>query len=106
MQLDRGTLRVETEAGLPLFVGADTVVGNKGADWGYDETELPAKTVIPPLPRPPWQVKRPFVTSMLGLNENQSVAVPTFRHQMMQINAARIELQIRASLKNGMMQGC
>jgi hypothetical protein len=49
VQLDRGTLGVETKAGLALLVGADTVVGNKGAAWGYDETELPGKTVIPKL---------------------------------------------------------
>jgi len=49
VQLDRGTLGIQPEPGLALLVGADTVVGNKGAAWGYDETELPAKTVIPTL---------------------------------------------------------
>jgi len=49
VQLDRGTLRVETKAGLALLIGADTVGGNKGAAWGYDKTELLAKTVIPTL---------------------------------------------------------
>jgi len=52
VQLDGGALRVEAEAGLPLLVGADAVVGDEGPCGGCDRTTLPKWTTIPTLARP------------------------------------------------------
>jgi len=60
VQLDGGALRVEAEAGLALFVGADAVVGDKGAG---DGTALLLWTIIPTLPRLPSPV-RPLQTTV------------------------------------------
>jgi len=63
VQLDGGALRVEAEAGLALFVGADAVVGDKGAG---DGTALLLWTIIPTLPRLPSPV-RPLQTTVCNV---------------------------------------
>jgi len=52
VQLDRGALRVEAEAGLPLLVGADAVVGDEGPACACDRTILPVWNTVPTLARP------------------------------------------------------
>ena len=37
MQLDRGALGIQPEAGLPLLVGADAVVGHQSLYGDYDK---------------------------------------------------------------------
>ncbi len=51
VQLDRGALGVEAEAGLPLLVGADAVVGDEGPACACDGTELPVWNTVPTLAR-------------------------------------------------------
>jgi len=66
MQLDRGTLGLEPEAGLALLVGGNAVVGDEGAYCGRNGTALPGWTVFPILARLPSPVQ-PFQTAVCNV---------------------------------------